>query len=815
MDAFKAIEDDAHVDEEELFSREEPHASYWERATSTFQHYRQLFEFAPDGYLIMDAEGMIQEANRAAAALLNTSPKYVNGKPLDRFVIEEDRPTFREFLSRLREQDGAQETPTRMLPRIGSAFDARLTVRVVRDAHGARPILLCILRDASDRRQVENAVWTREERLETLIGSAPVGILQTDAERQCLYSNERWHAICGLTPEECLGYGWSRVLHPDDRDKVLRGWSHAGREGQDFSCEHRIVAPHGPVRWVHLRSTALRSVEGVLIGHVVALDDVTERRQAEDALRSSEQRFRALTERSWDAVSLLAADGTILYDNPAASTRILGYDTGEMVGQNALGRMHPDDRPYVAELFDRLVQQPGATVTAEFRYQHKDGSWRWIECAGTNLLAEPSVQAVVANYRDVTERKQAEEEIRRRNRELATLNEITAAVGSSLELSEVLATFKRLVAEELDVPGGMIFFRDAVGDQLLLQESWGLPPALLAEFSAVAIPGSHWEPVIQGKKALLVPDFREIAFFFTMRLDVARPDWQSYLCVPLLAEDAIQGVVGLFSQAPVEFSKDQLAFFEALGQQVGVALQNARLFEQVRAWRERLQRLSRRLVELQEGERQHIARELHDEIGQLLTGLRLTLEMSGRLPADAVAESLTEAVSLVNELISRVRQLSLDLRPAMLDDLGLLSALLWHFERYTAQTNVQVVFEHTGLDQRLSPAVETAAYRIVQEALTNVARHAGVSEATVRLWADPSTLVVQIEDEGSGFDPRAVPAGSAGCGLTGMRERASLLGGHLTVDSMPGVGTRLLAELPLSGPSHETKGSNSDHRSGG
>src|SRR5262249_48515162 len=156
-------------------------------------------------------------------------------------------------------------------------------------------------------------------------------------------------------------------------------------------------------------------------------------------------------------------------------TRILGYATGELVGRSALERLHPDDQPRITGLFMQLTQVHGKSTTAEFRYQHKDGSWRWIECVGTNLLAEPSVRAIVANYGDITERKLAEEQLRNRNRELAALNAITTAVSSSLELTEVLATFKRLVAEELDIPGGMVYFRDRANDRLVLRDTWGLP----------------------------------------------------------------------------------------------------------------------------------------------------------------------------------------------------------------------------------------------------------------------------------------------------------------------------------------------------
>lgn len=215
-----------------------------------------------------------------------------------------------------------------------------------------------------------------------------------------------------------------------------------------------------------------------------------------------------------------------------------------------------------------------------------------------------------------------------------------------------------------------------------------------------------------------------------------------------------------------------------------------------REYADRLKLLSRRLMEVQEAERRKIALELHDEIGQVLTGLKLSLEIGSRLPAEEVGANLEQARALVNDLMARVRKLSLDLRPAMLDDLGLLPTLLWHIEHYTAQTQVRVNFRHSGLERRrFAPDVETAAYRLVQEALTNVARHAQTSEATVRLSTHRQTLLIEVEDRGSGFDVESALLTTETSGLAGMRERAVLLGGQLKVESRPGNGTRLTAEF--------------------
>lgn len=203
--------------------------------------------------------------------------------------------------------------------------------------------------------------------------------------------------------------------------------------------------------------------------------------------------------------------------------------------------------------------------------------------------------------------------------------------------------------------------------------------------------------------------------------------------------------------------------------------------------------LTRRLVELQEVERRSIAHDLHDEVGQILTGLKLTLEATpDSAPASTVAD---RALPLVGDLISLVRDMTLSLRPPMLDDLGLLPTIRWHLSRYEHATDISVRFEHAAIDRRFGPNVETAVYRVVQEALTNIARHARTGSATVRVEADDGRLLVMVEDDGVGFDPARLDASTHG--LLGMRERLMSLAGGLSIESRPGEGTRLTAHLPL------------------
>jgi signal transduction histidine kinase len=220
---------------------------------------------------------------------------------------------------------------------------------------------------------------------------------------------------------------------------------------------------------------------------------------------------------------------------------------------------------------------------------------------------------------------------------------------------------------------------------------------------------------------------------------------------------------------------------------------------------ERLRRLSRRLLTLQEDEKSRLVRKLHDEFSQTITGLKLTLAAVAGKADENLKEHLATAVLLLDELLDKARGLTLELRPPMLDDLGLLPTLLWYFQHYLVKTRVTVEFVHHSIERRLPPTVETTTYRIVQEALNNVARHAAVNDATVCVSANQHQLYLEVSDQGKGFEPETALRSHTGSGLLEMQERAKLLNGHLTIRSMPGRGTSISAAIPLTASEASSK----------
>jgi signal transduction histidine kinase/PAS domain-containing protein len=271
----------------------------------------------------------------------------------------------------------------------------------------------------------------------------------------------------------------------------------------------------------------------------------------------------------------------------------------------------------------------------------------------------------------------------------------------------------------------------------------------------------------------------------------------SYLAVPLAVDGRTIGICELGKRQGDAYGEHEVQWAEGLVSQASVAVQNAWLFGQVQEGRERLQSLSRRLVEAQESERRFIARELHDEVGQALTSIMVGLKLLER-QADRSGAFLAETAELkrtVEEMMGNLHRLAADLRPASLDHLGLIPALRQYCEMVRDKHGLQVQLETLGLQVRLPTEVETAMYRILQEALTNVIRHAQATRVDVILEQRGDRLIAIVEDDGVGFEPASAAQGGR-LGLFGMRERAQALGGTLSIESAQRGGTTVYIEVP-------------------
>ena len=403
------------------------------------------------------------------------------------------------------------------------------------------------------------------------------------------------------------------------------------------------------------------------------------------------------------------------------------------------------------------------------------------------------------------------EGIQQKAEELELLLDTVTATSSTLELDHIL----RALADKMTTSVRATFCRIALLDEmnqtLTIRAAFAAhdldwDPGLGRQYASADAPW-HRQAIEGGETMILRQDDPSQAVSETECRIALTEDIQSALLIPLVIGDRTLGVISLGEMRGwerVPFTADQVRLCQAMGNQTAIAIRNAQLLNAGMKHRRDLQRLSTELINAQEDERRRLSRELHDEMGQALTMMSINLAaIEKELPSElapTIRERLAETTSLADQTLDQIRELSLDLRPSTLDELGLVPTLRWYVNRYTRRLNIEVELEAIDFEERLTPEMETAVYRVVQEALTNVARHAQASRVHVRLERKESAVVAFINDNGKGFDAEKITGSEApehGVGLLGIRERVSSLGGSFSIQSGPGQGTRLTIEIPL------------------
>jgi len=377
---------------------------------------------------------------------------------------------------------------------------------------------------------------------------------------------------------------------------------------------------------------------------------------------------------------------------------------------------------------------------------------------------------------------------------------LSQALNRSFTLREALDGALPRIVEIADAEAGWIFLRNPDTESFTLAADVNLPPALVV--AGKRRMAGECRCIEMLRDGLLT---QPVNLIKCLRLEQAlpnAPERHQHATVPLVSQnDSTVGILNLLLPPGRALTESDLNILEALGHEVAVAVQRAHLFETVRDREATTRELMQRLLMSQEEERRRIAQDLHDHAGQIMTALimQLTHLLAHMKTTDGqkLAGDLERFRGIAEQGLDEIHKLVYDLRPLILDDHGLGPAVTSYVETHIRPAGLEVDFKTVGLDGRLPQETEVAAYRIIQEAVTNTLRHAEARRLEIRLDRRKDWLIVMVRDDGRGFESEETSPHTKSLGLHGMRERAELLGGTLQVLSVPGAGTTILARLPF------------------
>ena len=641
--------------------------------------------------------------------------------------------------------------------------------------------------DITERRRAEEALRRSEQRFRSLVRYASDIIMILDAEGVILYESSAAGRDLGFRPGERTGVSAFSRVHPEDLPMARERFA-ALVEQPELRVSAELRARDSDGGWRFFKAVGTNLLEDPVIkGIVVNARDVTERRRAEGALRESEERFRWTLEQAAENIFVVDLENKRILDANATLQRSLGYTLEEIKGMT-LYDFVAHDQESIDRNTERVVAE-GSAFVGERKYRHKDGSLIDVE-VNAGAISYGDGQAVCVVAHDITERKRTETALRHNLSVLLALREAGQVLSSTLKSEEIVTRLLEIMRSVAGLTAAVVTRYDQKG-KLRVWRSAGLEN-LWPRVRYTREAESARRTVLESEEQQL---FR-----------LQRPGFENQhlagLCLPIRVRNRTVGVLEAYGKESLAHN-EMLEIISSLASQAAAALENASLYETLGNRERTLQDLVKRLLGAQEEERRRVAYEVHDGLAQVAVAAHQNLQaFAKRHPPESERgrKELDTILMQVRATVSDARRVIANLRPTALDDLGLAAAISLEVERLNDEGYYVNYDERLG-DERLPKEMEITLFRVAQEALTNVRKHAGTQRVSIELTRRNGEICLAVQDFGSGFDPAALETlgGSPGerVGFAGMRERVNMLGGEFEIQSRQGEGTLIVATIPV------------------
>lgn len=726
-------------------------------------------EEMPDGVMLVDMDSKILYINKAFERLLGYTSDELIGKSaleLPTYRGVKDREKARDALKEVLEKGSAEHIDIGAINKSGEEIAISFAASVIKDAQGNPKTLVAVMRDITSRKWAEEILKQREENFRALIENSMDISVITNGDLTVRYVSPSIERTLGYKPEEIIGKNALEFLSPEDVQSITRDFdTFTQNPGQPVALEVRFLHKDGSWRVIEGITNNLVN-DPTVKGFVINARDITERKRAEEALKEREEHFRALIENSLDGFAILNSDMSILYESPSAE-KILGLKLEELIGKSVLDFIHPDDKERVIKTFRRLAKHPAQAVPAEIRFRHSDGTWHTMEGTANNLLNNPAVKGIVINYRDVTERQRAQEALKKREEHFRvmienSLDDVAILDGTGKILYQS-PSIERVLGYKPEHHKGKNFIEFVHPDDVAFAAQTF---SKLLEHSGVTYQGE-------------------------LRSQHKDGSWRTLeiMARNFLDDPVVGGILVNFR----DITERKIAEKEQVEHAAALA----------RA--EELEKSRQRIIAVQESVRRDIAQQLHGSVqNRLIILLHRMTELERTASTGDIARELADLRQKLNDLLdNHVRPISHRLYPSIVRR-GLVAALQSLGDQFETALSIEMELDEEIMrrertnPQLISEQVRLAAYRIAEEALTNVVKHTKASR--VNIWLrllDGDWLCLTLRDNAQGFD---LGEASGGRGLLMMQDYAEVVGGKCNVQSAVGEGTEVKAILPLSVP---------------
>jgi PAS domain S-box-containing protein len=636
-----------------------------------------------------------------------------------------------------------------------------------------------------------------------ILDNLPDGLFTMDKEGRINYFNSAAERITGISASDAIRMHCKQIFKATTCQ--IGCTNKKGTQIEKNVCNKEFVVTTLDNRTLPITSSisVLKDHHGNVIGGVQVFKDISDRKRLEDDLRLSESKYRRIFEGSKDMIFITSRNG-VIKDLNQATVDLLGYQSKqELLLLSCVEKIY--DKPVHWKVFKTQIDRYGFVKDFEAGFKRKDGTPMHCLLSGNAVRGENGeVIGYEGIVKDITARMDAIRNLQKSHRELSLLNAVALVMNATQDLDDILMTALENVLEVLNLTSGGIFLIDHDKSTFSLRVEQGL-----SEWTSN---GAYY--VLLHDQALMKsllktdlslepkPNFPP----FTASLKGPDPNRSAqFTCFLITAKEKASGFLALDVPSNRDLTEQDFHLLGSLGNFLGGAIENTRLIRTVNKHREELKGLTAKLFQTQELERRRIARELHDEAGQALTGINFTLETiekSLQPESDLIEALISDVKKQINRTYQEMRRLSYRLHPALLSDLGLEPALDSYLTRISKHSELNIDFKMVGFEERLDPEIETVLYRLSQEALTNTLKHANAKHFRLSIIKSFPHIIFAAEDDGLGFDSVEFTKNKDTLGLLSMRERASMLGGDFSLRSSKGKGTRIRIGIPINGSSH-------------